>query len=456
MIMKSKIYIITMLLISSSIFYGCEKFLDAKPRSALSHPNSLNDLRAILDHQSFINDVYPAVAQIGADEFMISVNGFAGLPVWYKDTYVWDDQGLDIGSWVKPYQAVSIANVVLEALERIKDGHTTVRNQLKGEALFVRGWMLFTLAQVYCAPYSAKSPNDGLGLVLRLDSDSDIKIGRSGLQDTYRQIFSDLEKALELLPFESEYITRPSKAACLAALSRVHLVIENFDQAEKMVDELFKLRNGLLDYNQLDKDLAYPLSIDANKELIYYGICGSTGHFMGNANTYIAPEVYGLYDEHDLRKHVYYTNGAEGMKFKGFYNGRLSDYFAGLAMDEMYLIKAECLARREVVDEGLSYLNILREHRYDNEYFEELFVDDAETLLYAVLEERRRQLVCRGLRWFDLRRLNRDSRFAVVLERRIKDNVSESVYTLVPNDLRYTALIPRDAIEVGNYQQNPR
>lgn len=456
MIMKSKIYIITILLIASGIFYGCEKFLDAKPRSALSHPNSLNDLRAILDHQSFINDVYPAIAQIAADEFFITDKGFANLPIRYSYTYIWNDQGIDPASWTKPYQAISIANVVLEALERITDGHATLRNQLEGEALFVRGWMLFTLAQVYCAPYSVNDHSDGLGLVLRLDAGSEIKIGRSQIGETYRQIFSDLTRALELLPLETEYITRPSKMVVLAALARAHLVVEDFEQAELMVDKLLSLKNDLLNYNDLDQDLRYPFLIENNKELIYFGICGSTGHFLGGPDTYINPDVYELYDEHDLRKQLYFTSGAEGMKFRGFYNGRLSDYFAGLAMDEMYLIKAECLARRGVTEEGLAFLNELRKHRYNSDFFEELSFTNNDALMYAILEERRRQLVCRGIRWIDLRRLNRDERFAVTLERRVHDGVSEKVYRLEPNDLRYTSLIPKDAIEVGKYLQNPR
>src|SRR5690606_29936702 len=121
------------------------------------------------------------------------------------------------------YQAISIANVVLEALERIDGGNVRLREQLEGEALFIRGWMLFNLAQIYCEPYVVTAENKGLGLVLRMDSNSEITIGRSNLEDTYTRIFADLHSALKLLPEEGEFITRPSRLVVHAALARIYL-----------------------------------------------------------------------------------------------------------------------------------------------------------------------------------------------------------------------------------------
>lgn len=439
-----------------ALLQGCADFLDAKPDSALAHPSTLKDLRAILDHESFINNGYPGIPEIAADEFYITYAGYATLPEWYRDDYTWEDNGLDAGAYSKPYQTISIANVVLEALDRIESGDATLRKQLRGEALFLRGWMFFQLAQVYCAPYSIYDEGSGLGLVLRLDSDSEVRVGRAGLEQTYRQLFEDLKEALELLPLKSEYLTRPSKEVCYAALARAYLTVEDFEKAEEMVDALLQTRSNLLDYNMLDGTKRYPIELEKNVELLYYGRAGSTGHYMANANTYIDPEVYALYGEHDLRKTLYYIEGASGMRFRGYYHGALADYFAGLAMDEMYLIKAECLARRGEMEEGLRYLNELCKHRYRTGHFYALKVANSEELLKAVLVERRKQLVCRGLRWIDLRRLNGDSRFASTIQRKMYDGNREIVYTLEPGDLRYTFLIPKDAMEVGKYHQNPR
>ena len=69
------------------------------------------------------------------------------------------------------------------------------------------------------------------------------------------------------------------------------------------------------------------------------------------------------------------------------------------------------------------------------------------------LAERRKELIQRGLRWTDLRRLNLDPRFAVTIERVVQG----ATYQLLPNDLRYTFLIPNDEIFAnGLIEQNPR
>ena len=79
-------------------------------------------------------------------------------------------------------------------------------------------------------------------------------------------------------------------------------------------------------------------------------------------------------------------------------------------------------------------------------------VTDADELLRIILQERRKELLFRSLRWTDLRRLNKDSRFAVTLTRKLNNDT----YTLPPNDARYVLPIPQQEIEESGIQQNPR
>jgi len=101
-------------------------------------------------------------------------------------------------------------------------------------------------------------------------------------------------------------------------------------------------------------------------------------------------------------------------------------------------------------------LNHLRKNRYSLNTPYELSAVNAKELLINVVQERRRQLIGRGLRWFDLRRLNIYPEFAQTLRRSIVQNGVLVDDTLEPNDLRYVRLIPRLAIDVGGYIQNPR
>ncbi len=56
----------------------------------------------------------------------------------------------------------------------------------------------------------------------------------------------------------------------------------------------------------------------------------------------------------------------------------------------------------------------------------------------------------RGLRWTDLRRLNREPRYAISLER----TVLGQPYNLPPNHQHYTFPIPDDIISLSGMPQN--
>ena len=72
--------------------------------------------------------------------------------------------------------------------------------------------------------------------------------------------------------------------------------------------------------------------------------------------------------------------------------------------------------------------------------------------LDTVLLERRKELAFRGLRWTDLRRLNKEG--ANITLTRI---LNGTTYTLAPNGLNYTLPIPPDVISLNKaIQPNSR
>jgi hypothetical protein len=118
----------------------------------------------------------------------------------------------------------------------------------------------------------------------------------------------------------------------------------------------------------------------------------------------------------------------------------------------MYLVKAECLARGGNTAAAMDTLNVLLVKRYDKDSFVPQTATDAEDALRKILIERKKELVGRGLRWLDLRRLNRDPRFAVTLQR-LRNG---TLVTLPPGDPRYTFPIPEQETENSGLEQNPR
>src|SRR5690606_1457383 len=131
------------------------------------------------------------------------------------------------------------------------------------------------------------------------------------------------------------------------------------------------------------------------------------------------------YSDDDLRKWLWYEKNGDLVSFRGSYSG--SYYlFCGLASDEVYLIKAECLVRLGRVQEGMEVLNKYLTMRYRKNAFVPIDVADPQRALEIVLNERRKGLAFRGIRWSDLRRLNLEDHTKVTL-RRVLDG---QVYTL--------------------------
>src|SRR6185312_12811250 len=96
------------------------------------------------------------------------------------------------------------------------------------------------------------------------------------------------------------------------------------------------------------------------------------------------------------------------------------------------------------------YLNDLLKKRYNAASFTPITSTDSIKLLIVILNERRKELLFRGIRLTDLKRLNQDVRFADTLTRELNG----TVYTLLPNDSRYVALIPKIVIDLSGIEQN--
>ncbi|MGE8425794.1 MAG: RagB/SusD family nutrient uptake outer membrane protein, partial [Sphingobacterium siyangense] len=178
---------------------------------------------------------------------------------------------------------------------------------------------------------------------------------------------------------------------------------------------------------------------------------GAIGQILNLSRARIVEELYQQYDNDDLRKVLFFTNNTDSSHgFRGRYSGGTS-LFTGIAIDEMYLTKAECLARNKRSEEAISLLNKFLVSRWKAGKFQSLTSNSDSKVLDIILRERRKQLLFRGLRWLDLKRLNKEGR-NIVLKRVLK----EKEYVLNPNDLKYALPFPEDVIEISGMQQNSR
>ncbi|MFD2555065.1 RagB/SusD family nutrient uptake outer membrane protein [Sphingobacterium tabacisoli] len=436
---------------------SCERFLDEKMLKSLTVPTTIQDLEALMKATGKINiSVMPSLLEMGADDYVLSESGFNSLTEFERLNYGWkadmDYQLINVANeWSKSYEIVLIANTVLEYLPKV-EGTENDKNRLRGEALFLRSWCFYNLAQVYCPIYIPDSDNSSLGIPLRVHSDLNVGSVRATVGETYAQIVSDLTEATELLSKSEIHVTRPNRTAGLALLARVYLAMSDYDNALRFSREALQTKDDLMDYNTIKVDDRMPFE-RFNKEVLYH----STTAFMQILNptiSYVNPELIDLYEDGDLRRRAFITPAKDGyFTFKGSYDGTISgSHFVGLTTAELYLILAEALVGANKVKEGVDVLNDLLKKRWDKNSFVPLSIHDKDEALKRVFDERRKELVFRGVRWTDIRRLNLDSRFAKALTR----TLAGETFTLPPKDPRFVYLIPQDVIHFSGITQNQR
>ncbi len=426
---------------------------------------TLEDFQAVLDNTGIFNATYPTIGQLGCDHYYLNDQIFNLITPMERNAYLWEAdifEGRSSTEYTDGYVKIRHANIVLEGLEEINvaPNDQLEFNSIRGQALFFRSFMFFELASIFCKQYDAQTAQNDLGLSLKLTSDIYEIEQRSSVDVTYKQIVDDLIAAIPLLPATSKHKTRPTKAAAYALLARVYLNMGNYAKARESSDAAIASGNELLDFNDgvpsLTVEYRFPDFKTGNNEVLFYseGI-GYTGIVPDITFGYgfVDSILYNSYEEHDLRRKFFYEQeSAAQVKFRGSYSGTGLN-FCGLAINEVYVTRAECNARLDNPEAALGDLNLLLSKRYERGKFVAYETNNLDTLLAKILIERRKELPFSGqIRWQDLRRLNADPRFATYLTRIIR---GETV-VLPPNDPKYIYPIPQDEVDRTGITQNER
>ena len=445
------------LIILVYVFAGssCKKYLDAKPDKSLVTPSSLEDLQLLLDNYSIINMNYPYTLEILSDNYYIPVSTYDLVTELDRNLYLWKKNATIVQDWNFPYSTILTLNTALDELNRI--GNPAIEpekyNNVKGSVLFLRSYYYYALAQLFIKPYNKTTAVTDLGLPLRLSSDINIPSVRSTVQNTYDEILKGFKESLQLLPETPMIKTRPSVPAAYGGSAKTYLAMCKYDSAFKYADLSITSygADNLIDYNTLLPSSLAPIS-RFNKEVVFQ--IRSVGPLiLANSFANLDTNLLLSYPINDLRKDIYYHRNPNGsFYFKGDYDGRGSQgyVFGGIVLDEMFLIRAEGYARQNNIPMAMQDLNKLLVNRYESSSFSPLTASSREEAIDLILLERRKELVFRGTRWTDLRRLQNEPGFSVTPKRFINGEL----YELPPGSNGYTLQIPQTVINLTGIPQN--
>lgn len=305
--------------------------------------------------------------------------------------------------WIASYNTINICNNVLNAINVVR---AEDRNQVRGEALFLRGLSYFELTKFFGKPYSAGNLNTNLSvpLMLAADANSPIKKARSTVQEVYSQIVADLTEAESLLA-DGPNDTKGSKQAAAAVLSRVYLQMANYAAARDAANRV--ITSGIY---QLETTVAGAFNGSSTSEDIF-DIAVSEVDGVNNMVTFYAAAANGgrgdvevmtahlnLYDPLDARRNLFYIDPGTGDTRVGKWADRFSNVKL-VRLAEMYLTRAEANFRlgTAIGSSPLNDINVIRNRASLSSL--------ASVTLANILNERRLELAHEGQRLHDIKRL---------------------------------------------------
>ncbi len=250
--MKDKlITIICAILIAGT--FGCEGFLDTKPADEISDELISQDVAKLeMVLMNAYQDLY------GGEGF--GYRGLIGLQL-YQDLRGLDVVSVDIGTgwdyqyiyqyyptvteasgsvsyfWNYFYQEIRQLNTVLKYIDDAP-GSDDVRKRVKGEALSLRAYCYFCLAQLYQQTYAGNE--DLKNVILRTEpvDPADVNMKRASTREVYDLIRDDLNTAIGLLePAGGSPSMHINKNIAQAILAKVSLVTNEWAIAENMANQ---------------------------------------------------------------------------------------------------------------------------------------------------------------------------------------------------------------------------
>ena len=309
-------------------------------------------------------------------------------------------------------------NSAIEGLNKSSSLTPAIKQQLLGEALFMRAFCYFYLVNLY----------GDVPLVWSTDWTLNSSLNRISKQEIYSQIVEDLKMSKNLLnsnflgsdvrSVSSERV-RPTKWVAIALLARVYLYIGDFVNAEIEA-------SGLLDNNTLfslcplgdvfksnSKEAIWQLKpVTTSPSNTWEGflfVLPAAGPNTSTYPVYLSNYVLNSFETGDDRKVNWVKSVSVGPniysypnKYKiGRGNAALSEYSTIFRLAELYLIRSEARIQQNKIGGAQDDLNIIRKRAN----LPSTSANGKNSIIAAIYQERKVELFTEwGHRWFDLKR----------------------------------------------------
>jgi starch-binding outer membrane protein, SusD/RagB family len=324
-------------------------------------------------------------------------------------------QGSDF--WSNIYPLVYVVNSALEGLNGAKSLTPAVKQQLIGEAKFMRAFFYFYLVNLY----------GDVPLVTTTNYNENAFFSRTSQAIVWRQIITDLHDAQNAL--SSNYLdaslinttserVRPTKWADTALLARTYLFQQKWDSAEaeattvisnSSIYSLDTLNGVFLKNNPEAIWQLQPVVVGLNSQEAQVFILPPQGPDNMTYIFYLDSTFVADFEPGDLRRtnwidSVYANNSVYYYPYKYKVNAvkmPVTEYEMVFRLGEQYLVRAEARAQQQNIVGAQADLDSIRARAG----LANANANDQASLLTAISKERRAELFTEwGHRWLDLKR----------------------------------------------------
>lgn len=394
---------------------GCEEFVEVSPpqtdlvrATVFTEDGAAEAAMADLYYQlvksgfaSGDNRSISFLCALSSDEMVdYSSGGWADETASFNQNEI-DPNGTFVESlWNLPYAAIYRANAMIEGLRESSRVSENLRNQLLGEALFIRSFCHFYLVNLF----------GRIPVVTTTDYQENTLAVRAELELVYSQIILDLTEASSLLmgEYAGDNRIRINKGAAIALLSRTYLFTGEYAKAEEEATRIIDDPKYIL-----EPDLSNVFAITSNEviwqleSLTNYPNDIFTFYIFGNpTDGALRPSFLEGFETGDLRRQIWtgsISASGDDIYFPKKYQSFVakSEYSTLLRVAEQYLIRAEARAQLGNTSGALNDLNTIRNRAQLNNST----ATDKSALLEAIFNERRSEFFSEwGHRWIDLQR----------------------------------------------------
>lgn len=419
--MKTSITIITnlktsFLLLSIVLLGSCEEFIQIDPPrtdliSETVFASEETAEAAMLDIYYQMRVGGPFSGSLNSISFITSLSSDEQLSYYrssptstaemkqFNDNALLPNNTFVLRLWSDMYKLIYRANAILEGLSD-STIDSEKRNQLLGEAKFIRAFCYFYLVNLY----------GDLPLVLTTSYQENSTLPRSPAAEVYKQIVDDLMDAKSKLKSDfsnsNNERVRPNQGTAAAMLARVYLFMERWNDAEASATEVI---------SNPTYSLAPTLAgvFNTNGPEAIWQFWSNSRPTERSTFRFAAIPIFGAirnefiagFEAGDLRRTAWIARTSQNyyssIKYNSTVDNPPTQYATPIRLAEIILIRAEARINLGNLSGATADLNLIRQRAG----LSALPSSDVATLTTQLQRERRSELFNEwGLRWLDINR----------------------------------------------------